>query len=453
LCFYSIKDARKLFKTTIHCSLLIINYSSYTRLMKEALYLIDAYAIIYRSYFAFISRPLRNSAGENVSALFGFARLVVSLLESADASGGAENFRLAAVFDSRGPTFRKQKFPEYKATRQKAPEDLHAQVPKVEAFLEALGVKSLRAEGFEADDIIATLAEKCRAQGRECYIISSDKDLLQLVGDGVFELRPAKGAGSGNAKSLLANYDRIGADEVKAEWGVPPAKILDLLSLTGDTSDNVPGVKGVGEKTALKLMQRYGSLDAIYQNIAAIEGAVGKKLAENKANAYLSRDLITLVDDVPLEIHDLDAFSLENLNRAAGAELLARDEIPSLAKQLIGEEGTGNREQGMGKREEGRGRREKREQRAESREGAGGAAENRPSQSEGRVKGTQGAGVLGAEPLGGGVAEDPRSGAGARGAPPPPLTPLPLLPIPPTPNPPPPRPPPPPPPPGPGGTQ
>jgi DNA polymerase-1 len=334
--------------------------------MKEPLYLIDAYALIYRSYFAFISRPLKNSAGENISAFYGFARLVVSLLESAGLAGGGEKFRLAAVFDSRSPTFRKQKFPEYKATRQKAPEDLHAQIPKVETFLDALGVKSLRVEGFEADDIIATLAEKCRKEGRECHIVSSDKDLLQLVGDGIFELRPAKGAGSGDATSLLPNYERMGAAEVKAEWGVPPEKILDLLSLTGDSSDNVPGVKGIGGKTALKLIQRFGSLDEIYQNIAAIEGTIGKKLAENKENAYISRDLITLVYDVPLEIRDIDDFSLENLNRAAGAEVLIREEAPSLARQLQGrEQGAENREQRAENREQ---RIESREQRAESRE-------------------------------------------------------------------------------------
>jgi DNA polymerase-1 len=347
--------------------------------MKNPLYLIDAYALIYRSYFAFISRPLRNNTGENVSALFGFARLVTSFLESMDGSGGEEKkFTLAAVFDSRGPTFRKDKYPEYKATRQKAPEDLHAQVPKVEAFLDALGVKTLRVEGFEADDIIATLAERCRKERRECYIISSDKDLLQLVGDGVFELRPVKGAGSGSADSPIPNYERIGPAEVKAEWGVTPDKILDLLSLTGDASDNVPGVKGVGDKTALKLMQRYSSLDEIYKNIAAIEGAVGRKLAENKENAFLSRDLITLVYDVPLEIDDIDGFFGKKLNRAVGADVLLREEIPSLAKLEVGI-------------------------------GAG----------ETPVKGT---GVLGAEPLGGGVAEKPQASERGGGSPHPPYS-------------------------------
>jgi DNA polymerase-1 len=167
------------------------------------LYLIDAYGLIYRSYFAFLSHPLRNSAGRNISALFGFARTLVALIDEgapvAGTEGGAKEgfqrpLRLAAVFDSRTPTFRHEMYSEYKATRQKAPEDLHEQVPLVEEVLAALGVPSLRLDGYEADDIIATLAQKCRAEKRQCYILSSDKDLLQLVGEGTFELRPVKNA-------------------------------------------------------------------------------------------------------------------------------------------------------------------------------------------------------------------------------------------------------------------
>ncbi|WP_461248377.1 PIN domain-containing protein, partial [Treponema sp. R6D11] len=151
------------------------------------LYLIDAYGLIYRSYFAFLTNPLRNSSGKNVSVLFGFARTVISLLEDGapqtDGKGKLKlekPLRLAAVFDSRTPTFRHQMYHEYKANRQKAPDDLHEQVPLVEEFLSALGIKSIKAEGFEADDIIAALAEKCRSEKRQCYILSSDKDLLQL---------------------------------------------------------------------------------------------------------------------------------------------------------------------------------------------------------------------------------------------------------------------------------
>jgi DNA polymerase-1 len=299
------------------------------------LYLIDAYGIIYRSYFAFISRPLLNAQNKNISALFGFARMLLSLIDDgAPVKSGAETalqkpLRMAAVFDSRTPTFRHKIYPEYKATRQKTPDDLHAQVPLVEEVLAALGVCALRADGYEADDIIATLAVQSRAAGRDCYIISSDKDLLQLVCDrenalgGIYQLRPSS-----------TGLTFSGPAEVKAEWGVPPAKVLDILSLIGDSSDNVPGVKGIGEKTAAKLMARYGSLDEIYKNIAGIEGAVGKKLVAGKESAAFARKLISLETQVPLPIKSLDDLSIENLNRAAGAQVLMREGIQQSARQL-----------------------------------------------------------------------------------------------------------------------
>ena len=152
--------------------------------MKRPLYLVDSYAFIYRSYFAFLSRPLRNAAGANVSAVFGFFRFIFNLFD--ERNPGA----FAAVFDSRGPTVRHEMYEAYKATRQKTPDDLHAQVPLVEEILGALKVPLLRAEGFEADDVIATLAARCKAEGRECWIVSGDKDLLQLVGGPVKALRP-----------------------------------------------------------------------------------------------------------------------------------------------------------------------------------------------------------------------------------------------------------------------
>ncbi|MDR0720903.1 MAG: DNA polymerase I [Treponema sp.] len=310
---------------------------------KAPLYLIDAYALIYRYYFAFMNRPLRNSAGKNVSALVGFARTLVTLLD--EGAPGAESSGkrmeepqkpklLAAVFDSRTPTFRHKMYDQYKANRQKAPEDLHAQVPLVEEFLSALGVPAVAIDGYEADDIIACLAEKCREEGRQCYILSSDKDLLQLVGDGIWELRPLKASSQGEAQSRGLPYELIGPGEVKAEWGVTPGEVLDLLALIGDTSDNVPGVKGIGEKIAVKLMTRYGSLDEIYKNIAGIEGSVGKKLAEGKESAYFSKSLIRLECNAPLNIKNLEELSVENINRSAGAKVLLREGVRQSAKQL-----------------------------------------------------------------------------------------------------------------------
>jgi len=312
--------------------------------IKPPLYLIDAYGLIYRSYFAFLTRPLRNSAGKNVSAVFGFSRTIISLLDEgaplADSKGkllekNEKPLRLAAIFDSRTPTFRHKMYSEYKANRQKTPEDLHEQVPLVEDFLTALGIKCLKADGFEADDIIATLAKMCLNEKRQCYILSSDKDLLQLVGGGVYELRPSKiNRKEAGAAVLGPVWELIGPEEVKTERGVEPSQILDLLSLTGDNSDNIPGVKGIGDKLALKLMSRYGSLDEIYKNIAAIEGVTGKKMAEGKESAYFSQSLIRLRYDVALPIESIDELSAEKLDRSAGAAVLMREGIRQSAKQL-----------------------------------------------------------------------------------------------------------------------
>jgi len=324
---------------------------------KEPLYIIDAYGLIYRYYFAHMNRPLMNPAGKNVSALFGFARTLVTLIDTgapaADEQGNALSEpkrpqRLAAAFDPRTPTFRHKMYKEYKANRQKTPEELHAQVPLVEELLSALGIPSIMVDGYEADDIIATLSVKCQEEGRQCYILSSDKDLLQLVGNGTWELRPmknpfnaAKNYPSGAPAIATATgaeagipYELVGPKEVKAEWGVSPDKVLDFLSLTGDSSDNVPGIKGVGEKTAVKLMGRYGSLDEIYKNIAGIEGSIGKKIAEGKESAYFSKSLIKLESAVELSIKDIEELSIETLNRPAGARMLLREGIRQSAKDL-----------------------------------------------------------------------------------------------------------------------
>ncbi|MDQ7796423.1 MAG: 5'-3' exonuclease H3TH domain-containing protein, partial [Spirochaetia bacterium] len=201
---------------------------------KDPLYVLDVYAFIYRSYFAFIRKPLRNSLGENVSAIFGFFRFLFSLFEQ------RKPILFAAALDSIGPTFRHEQFLTYKATRQKTPEDLIAQIPKIESILRALEVPTIRCEGYEADDVIATLATQCSREKRACFIVSGDKDLLQLVGGFTKALRPSEGF----------SFREINENGVLKEWGVLPDQIRDYLSLTGDASDNIPGVKGIGDKTA-----------------------------------------------------------------------------------------------------------------------------------------------------------------------------------------------------------
>ena len=298
------------------CYTVPMNSSSSPQSSNKTLYIIDSYGLIYRSYYAFISRPLTNKDGENVSAVFGFFRNLKAVLDKYKPHG------LVAAFDPKGPTFRHQMYDQYKATRQKTPEDLHAQVPVIEEILVALGIPVLRQDGFEADDVIATLAKQCCQQGRPCRILSADKDLMQLVDCTTEILKPDKAGG----------WEVVGAAGVEAEWGVPPEGMLDLLSLIGDTADNVPGVPGVGIKTALKLLGEYGSLDGIYHHADEIKGAIGNKIRDGKDSAYFSKDLIALRYDVPLEA-SIDSFSTENLNYQAAADLLMKHGVPAVAKQ------------------------------------------------------------------------------------------------------------------------
>jgi DNA polymerase-1 len=280
------------------------------------LYILDVYAIVYRSYFAFLSRPLRNPSGQNVSAVYGFFKFLFSLFEQRRPEA------FAAVFDSKGKTFRHEMYDAYKATRQKTPEDLISQVPVVEEILAALGVPMLRREGYEADDVIATLARRCRAEGRECYVISGDKDLLQLVGGSVRALRPQEGF----------VFRELGPAEVEEEWGVTPERILDYLSLTGDASDNVPGVRGIGDKTALKLLGQFRTLEDIYASLDEVKpDSLKAKLEAGRDDAALSRKLITLADGIDLGMASLDELCLPRLDKAAAAPLFMREGMRSLA--------------------------------------------------------------------------------------------------------------------------
>ena len=282
----------------------------------DTVYIIDSYGLIYRCYFAFISRPLTNSKGENVSALFGFFRNLHSILEHYKPS------YIIAAMDSKTPTFRHKIFDQYKANRPKTPEDLHAQIPWICDILGAMGIPTLQCDGYEADDIIATVASQCEKAGRNCRILSGDKDLMQLVTETTQILKP----------DHADVWKVIGREGVKAEWGVYPEKMLDLLSLYGDTADNIPGVKGCGVKTACKFLDQYGDLDGIYQHADEIKGAIGQKIRDGKESAYQSRDLARLCTEVPCDEIDITKFTSLSLDFSKAAEELMKYEIPSCAK-------------------------------------------------------------------------------------------------------------------------
>ncbi|HKK48292.1 MAG TPA: DNA polymerase I, partial [Alkalispirochaeta sp.] len=283
----------------------------------DTLYVLDGYSVIYRSYFAFIRNPLRNPRGENSSAVFGFVRTVLSLFKE------YKPHRFAVIMDSKTPTFRHEKYEEYKANRDATPDDLHAQIPVIEAILDALGVPMVRVDGYEADDVMATLAQICREADRPCRVISGDKDLLQLVEDPVRVLRPGK-----------EGIEELDRDAVYRDWGVWPEQILDYLSLIGDTSDNVPGVKGIGAKTAVKLLQQFETLEGIYEHLDEISSKSQRaKLEEGRDSAWLSRDLITLAYDAPVPDITED-YLLPELDYAAAAPLLLEQGMKAQVKEM-----------------------------------------------------------------------------------------------------------------------
>lgn len=254
---------------------------------RKKIYLIDGYALLYRAHFAFIRNPLITSYGLHTSALFGFINQVFRLIQA------EEPDYLAAVFDAKEKTFRHERYPEYKATREKMPEELVDQLPHLWQLLEAMNIVRLVKPGFEADDIIGTLTRQSGHHNLDTYIFSGDKDFMQLVNDHVFLYTTA------HRTQEVIIYDR---EAVINKWGVPPEKIIDLLGLMGDSSDNVPGVRGVGEKSAVKLLHQFGSLEQALEKADQVTNKrVRNGLLANQAEALLSKELVTIVTDLDLD--------------------------------------------------------------------------------------------------------------------------------------------------------
>ena len=287
----------------------------------KKLYILDGYSIIYRSYFAHITSPLMDKEGRNVSAYFGFFSTLFSLMS---------NYKmdyLAVTMDEKAPTFRHLMYPEYKANREKAPEDLHSQVPLIVDSLKLMGISVISKPGFEADDVIASLTKVAKKNGIDSIMVTGDKDLCQLVDDHVFALRPPK---KGETK-----YNLFGAAEVKEAYGVLPTQIVDYLSIIGDASDNVPGIKGLGEKGAVKLLTEYVSFDGIYRHLDSLTPSTRRKLEEGKESGELSRKLITLSFDALDDDFDFAPYSTDRINKALVAPLLEEKGFKMLAKRAL----------------------------------------------------------------------------------------------------------------------
>lgn len=284
----------------------------------DKLFLLDAYALIYRAYYAFIKNPRINSKGMNTSAVMGFVNTLNEILTK-------EHPTYIGVAFDHGKTFRDEAFPAYKAQREETPEDIRASVPVIKDIITAMNIPVLQADGFEADDVIGTLATKAGAAGIETYMLTPDKDYGQLVRDNVFIFRPRHGGG----------YETMGPKEVNEKYGLSsPEQVIDLLALMGDSADNFPGCPGVGPKTAAKLIGEFGSIDAMLANSSKIKGKLREKVEGAVEDIRMSKFLATIRTDVPVELN-LDALKLKEPDMKRLTEIFTELEFKSLLDKFV----------------------------------------------------------------------------------------------------------------------
>ncbi|MCQ2223630.1 MAG: DNA polymerase I [Bacteroidaceae bacterium] len=287
----------------------------------QKLFLLDAYALIYRAYYAFIKNPRINSKGENTSAILGFVNTLEEVLQKEKPT------HIGVAFDPHGGTFRHEAYPAYKAQREETPEAIRFAVPKIKEILAAYRIPVLEVAGFEADDVIGTLSHQAHLQGIQTYMMTPDKDYGQLVNEHVSMYRPAKGG---------EQAEVMGVEEVKAKWGLKdPTQVIDLLGLMGDTSDNIPGCPGVGEKTAVKLINEYGSIEVLLEQKETLKGALKDKICGNADLIQTSKWLATIRTDVPIAL-DMDQLKFEEADKEALKTLYDALEFYALTKKMFG---------------------------------------------------------------------------------------------------------------------
>ena len=284
------------------------------------LFLLDAYALIYRAYYALIRNPRINSKGMNTSAIMGFVNTLNEVLTKENPT------HIAVAFDPSGPTFRHVAYAEYKAQREECPEDIKNAVPIIKKILNAWNIKTLEVSGYEADDVIGTVALIAGKNGITTYMLTPDKDYGQLVRDNVYMYRPKFGN---------AGYDVMGVEEVKQKYELStPLQVIDLLGLMGDASDNIPGCPGVGEKTAIKLIKEFGSIDNLVANTEQLKGAMKKKVEENKEKILFSKFLATIKTDVPMELN-LDDLKIQEPNEEELRKIFEELEFKTLIDRVL----------------------------------------------------------------------------------------------------------------------
>ncbi len=289
-------------------------------ILEKKLFLLDAYALIFRAYYAFISNPMTNSKGMPTSTVFGFTLALEEILRKEDPS------HIAVVFDPPGPTFRHEKYPAYKANREKTPEDIKAAVPYIKKLIEGFNIPVLEVEGFEADDVIGTLAKRADEEGFQVYMMTPDKDFAQLVTDQVFMYKPGRGG---------AAAEVLGPEEVREKFLVEqPEQVIDILALWGDSSDNIPGAPGIGEKSAKKLISQFHSVEGVYEHIDELKGKQKENLVNFKDQVLLSKELATISLDVPVNV-STDELKRREMNRKALQILFNELEFKNLAVRVL----------------------------------------------------------------------------------------------------------------------
>jgi DNA polymerase-1 len=286
----------------------------------KRLFLLDAYALIFRGYYAFIKNPRINSKGLDTSAIMGFTNSLLDVIKREKPD------YLAVCFDRGGSVDRVEAFEDYKANRQETPEAIRLAVPYIEKILEAMNIPAIVKEGYEADDIIGTLAKKAEKEGLHTYMVTPDKDFAQLVSEHIFMYRPPR---MGNG------YEKWGVEEVKTKFGVEdPLQVIDFLGMMGDAVDNIPGLPGVGEKTAKKFIAAYGSMEGLFENIHELKGKMKEKVEANQELGLLSKKLATIMLDVPVEL-ELDKLVFEQPNVEATKEIFTELEFRRLTENFL----------------------------------------------------------------------------------------------------------------------
>lgn len=285
----------------------------------KRLFLLDAFALIFRGYYAFIKNPRINSKGLDTSAILGFTNSLLDVIKREKPD------YIAVCFDRGGSVSRTEIFPEYKANRQETPEAIKIAVPIIENMLKAMKIPSVVLEGYEADDLIGTLAKKAEKEGLKTFMVTPDKDFAQLVSENIFMYRPRFGGG----------YETWGTLEVQEKFGVErPEQVIDFLGMMGDSVDNIPGLPGVGEKTAKKFIAQYGSMENLLANTEELKGKMKEKVEASKALGLLSKELATIMLDVPVEF-DEEKFKMSMPDIEATKEIFSELEFRRLSENFV----------------------------------------------------------------------------------------------------------------------